>query len=163
MIFCVFVAVFRGFRPQKPFQTVWTCFFYPGKARQCRFSWIQVRFRPISGFGDFRFLCPGILVLGFLSFRGPGSGFKSNYEQNQPSGGSTFSKTTPPGFQEQGGSGFPKNLANHLLLVLKSERSRLFLYSASREVVCINASKGIHKRVAAAPLFVEAAEGSLHY
>ena len=89
-------AVFRGFRPQKPFQTAQTCIFYPGKARQCRFSWIQVRFRPISGFWDFRFLCPGILVLGFLSFRGLGSGFKSNYEQNQPSGGSTFSNTTPP-------------------------------------------------------------------
>ena len=115
-----FFVAFRGFRSPKPFQTARPCFFYPDKARQCRFSCIQVRFRPIPGFGDFRFLCPGILVLGFLSFRGPGSGSKSNYEQNQTSRGSTFSKTKPPGFQEQGGSGFPKKLENHLLLVLKS-------------------------------------------
>ena len=94
--FSVFFDVYRGVRPQKPFHTAQTSFFYPGKARQCRCSLIQVRFRPISGFWDFRFLCPGILVLGFLSFRGLGSGFKSNYEQNQPSGGSTFSKTNPP-------------------------------------------------------------------
>ena len=96
LVFRRFFVACRGFRSPKPFQTARTCFFYPGKARQCRFSWIQVRFRPISGFWDFRFLCPGILVLGFLSFRGPGSGFKSNYEQNQPSGGSFFSKKTPP-------------------------------------------------------------------
>ena len=50
----------------------------------------------ILGFWDFGFLYPGILALGFLSFRGPGSGFKSNYEPNQPSGGSFFSKMTPP-------------------------------------------------------------------
>ena len=93
---CNYSITFPVFRPPKPFQTARTCFFYPGKARQCRFSWIQVRFRPISGFWDFRFLCPGILFLEFLSFRGPGSRFESNYEQNQPSGGSTFSKTTPP-------------------------------------------------------------------
>ena len=94
--FLCLLPLFGVLDPPKPFQTARTSFFYPGKARQCRFSRIEVRFRPISGFRDFRFLCPGILVLGFLSFRGPGSGFKSNYEQNQPSGGSTFSKTTPP-------------------------------------------------------------------
>ena len=125
--FNVFLSFFGVLDPPKPFQTARTCFFYPGKARQCRFSWIQVRFRPISGFWDFRFVCPGILVLGFLSFRGPGSGFKSNYEQNQLSGKSFFSKTTPPmDFKSKEGRDFQKNLANHRLLVLKSAQNVLW-------------------------------------
>ena len=91
----VFLQFFGVLDPQNLSKLPRTSFFYPGKARQCRCSRIQVRFRPFSGFRDFRFLCPGIPALGFRTFRGPGSVLKSNYEQNQPSGGSKISKTTP--------------------------------------------------------------------
>ena len=40
--------------------------------------------------------------------------------KTSPPGAQHFQKRRPPGFQEQGGSGFPKNFANHLLPFLKS-------------------------------------------
>ena len=107
--------------PQKPFQTARTGIFYPGKARQTPFSWIQVHFRPISRFSDFRFLCAqGSWSSDFWFFGVRGLSLKAITSKTSPPGGRNFQKRHPSVFQEQGGSGFPKNLANHLLLVLKS-------------------------------------------
>ena len=62
----------------------------PGGAGQCRFSWIQVRFRSFSGFLDFGFLDPGILDLGFLDFGAGILDFTSLSSRGAPSGGSKF-------------------------------------------------------------------------
>ena len=90
-----FVGVFLGFKPPKPFQTARTCFFYPGKARQCRFSWIQVRFRPFSGFRDLRFV-PQDSGPWILEFSRSGVWIWKQLRAKPALRGVFFSKTTPP-------------------------------------------------------------------
>ena len=114
------IVVFLGFRPQNPSKLPRLVFSIQAKPGNADFHGSKSDFDKSRDFGIFDFGVLGFWSWDFGLFEVRGLDLKAITSKTSPPGGQHFQKRHPPGFQEQGGSGFPNTLANHLLLVLKS-------------------------------------------